>query len=79
VPGSYEHSNEQRVIIFRYVTLCRLVDVYRRFGEAYCLHIQGRSASRATQTPLDPEDGGNMFLRKIGKILPDYMASHPGI
>jgi hypothetical protein len=24
-----------------------------------------------------PEDGGRMFLRNIGKLLPDYTASHP--
>jgi hypothetical protein len=22
---------------------------------------------------LDPEDGGNSFIRKIGELLPDYM------
>jgi hypothetical protein len=24
----------------------------------------------------DPEDGGNMFLRNISKVLPDYTALH---
>jgi hypothetical protein len=26
---------------------------------------------------FDPEEGGNMFLRNIGKIIPQYMASNP--
>jgi hypothetical protein len=25
---------------------------------------------------LDPEEGGNTSLRNIGKLLPDYTASH---
>jgi hypothetical protein len=24
-----------------------------------------------------PEDGGSMFLRNFGELLPDYLASHP--
>jgi hypothetical protein len=26
---------------------------------------------------FDPEDGGDMFLRKVGCISTDYTASHP--
>jgi hypothetical protein len=26
---------------------------------------------------VDPEDGGNMFLRNVGCISKDYTASHP--
>jgi hypothetical protein len=26
---------------------------------------------------FDPEDGGDMFLRNVGCISTDYMASHP--
>jgi hypothetical protein len=26
---------------------------------------------------LDPEDGGSKFLRNVGKLQPDYTASHP--
>jgi hypothetical protein len=26
---------------------------------------------------LDAEDGGSMFLRTVGKYLPDYTSSHP--
>jgi hypothetical protein len=25
---------------------------------------------------LDPEDGGNIFLRNVSELLPDYMTSH---
>jgi hypothetical protein len=33
---------------FRYVTPCSVVDVDRRFGGTYCLHLQGRKVSQAT-------------------------------
>jgi hypothetical protein len=26
---------------------------------------------------FDPEDGDSTFLRNVGKLLPDYMSSHP--
>jgi hypothetical protein len=26
---------------------------------------------------FDPEDGGNTFVRNVGKLLPDYITSHP--
>jgi hypothetical protein len=26
---------------------------------------------------FDPEDGGSMFLRKVGERVPDYKSSHP--
>jgi hypothetical protein len=28
--------------------------------------------------PFNPADGGSTLLRKVCKLLPDYMASHPG-
>jgi hypothetical protein len=31
------------------VTLCNLVDVYRCFGDTYCLHFQGRNQGRSKQ------------------------------
>jgi hypothetical protein len=26
---------------------------------------------------FDPENGSNIFLRNVGKVLPKYMLSHP--
>jgi hypothetical protein len=26
---------------------------------------------------FDPEDGGNIFLQNVRKLLPDYIESHP--
>jgi hypothetical protein len=73
---------------FREAAACNLVEMYRRFRITYCLHDQGRGVSQASskQSILTacflgilsgPEDGGNTFLRNVGKLLPDYMASHP--
>jgi hypothetical protein len=36
-------------IIFCDVTPCSLIEVYRRFGIAYCLHFRGRSVSQASE------------------------------
>jgi hypothetical protein len=35
--------------VFWDVTSCRLLEVYRRFGLAYCLHLQVRRVSRASK------------------------------
>jgi hypothetical protein len=37
-----------KITIFWNALVCSLVEVYRRFGETYCLHLQGRKASRAS-------------------------------
>jgi hypothetical protein len=55
------------------MTPCSPLSVNRRFEGTYRLYIQGRrnnfsknqQASR-WQAFFDPEDGGEMFLRKVG-------------
>jgi hypothetical protein len=65
-------------IIFWDITPCSPFSVNRRFGGTYCLHLQGRKNKLGKkQAPaftliscrtyfFDPEDGGDMFLRKVG-------------
>jgi hypothetical protein len=36
-------SVKMTMLFFWVVTPCRLVDRYQRFGETYCLHLQGGS------------------------------------
>jgi hypothetical protein len=55
------------ITVFCNVMLCGLLRVYRRFGGACFIRLQGRICS---------EDGGRLFLRNVGK-LPDYTASYP--
>jgi hypothetical protein len=31
------------------VTMCSLVQVYRLFGESYCIHLQGSRVSRSSK------------------------------
>jgi hypothetical protein len=45
------------------VALCNLVEVYRRFRGACCLHR--------------PVDGGSKYLWNVGNLLPDYTAQQP--
>jgi hypothetical protein len=59
-------------IIFWDMTPCSPLSVNRRFGGTYRLHLQGRR-NKFSKKPaskqvalFDPEDGGDMFLRKIG-------------
>jgi hypothetical protein len=73
------------------VTPCGLVEVYRRFGEPYCLHIlEGLRLNQFYYNSLcllparyrpglhsDPEDRGSVVLRNVGKLLPGHTASHP--
>jgi hypothetical protein len=66
--------------------------VIRIFGATYHLQLQGRRERQARNQqesgPLiradflldllfDPEDGGDMFLRNVVYLSPDYMALHP--
>jgi hypothetical protein len=68
-------------IIFWDVTLCRLLCCNRRFGGTY-LEEEHSACHLLTLLVLaeiiffDPEDGGDMFLRNIGRNS-DYTASHP--
>jgi hypothetical protein len=80
-------------IIFWDVTPCSSVKVHRHYGGIYCLHLQGRNVSHANNEPekggirksraswllLHPEDGSSAFFCNVGRLLPDYMASHPRI
>jgi hypothetical protein len=77
--------------IFWGVMPCSLVEVHQRFGEAYCLYLQGRRVSQArnheeTSPPLvavllaglvlGPKDGGRMVLQNSSGLLPDNLALH---
>jgi hypothetical protein len=65
------------------------VQVYRRFGRTYYLHLQGRriiqviyNISRVMLAGslfvllFNPEDGCSTFLGKASQLLPDYTALH---
>jgi hypothetical protein len=54
-----------KLTVFWDVALCTLVEVFRRFRGAYCLHQQG----------LD--DGCSKHLWNVGNLLPDYTANIP--
>jgi hypothetical protein len=41
-------------IMFLDMTLCSLVEVNRRFGDAYCLHYQGDRSHETTSGVLNP-------------------------
>jgi hypothetical protein len=60
-----------------------LVEVYRRFGGTSCLHFQSRREKPSNVCGycfigllFDLEEV-DIVLRDFGKVLPDYMASHP--
>jgi hypothetical protein len=50
-----------------HVAPCSLVDIGRRFRDAYCLH---------NQDDCRTDDGGNKHLWNLGKSLRDYKARH---
>jgi hypothetical protein len=53
------------------VTLCSLVQVYQRFGETYCVHLQeGAQRVHFVGLLFETKNEGNMFLRNVGKLLP---------
>jgi hypothetical protein len=64
--------------VFWVVTLCCLAGGYYRFGELYCLHVQG-PAYITQQIPqpthFDPGDECNIFLQKVGNHQQDYTVS----
>jgi hypothetical protein len=58
--------------------------VYRRFGQTYDLHLQGRRMSQTNKKLLGgyflvlffvPEDSNSTSLRKVCKLIPDYTTS----
>jgi hypothetical protein len=66
---------------FCVVTPCSPVEIHRRFGGPYFLHLHGRRLSLLLACFLlallfDHDDGGNTFLRIVGGVLPDCTASH---
>jgi hypothetical protein len=56
--------------IFWDITPCSPLKVNRRFGEIYCLDLQGRRISRASTV-------GDMFLRNVGRLFAEYTALYP--
>jgi hypothetical protein len=57
-------AEKVRLVVFWFVTLCRLVDdPHQRFGQKFHLRI------------FYTEDGGDIFLRNVGDLLGDYTAS----
>jgi hypothetical protein len=72
-------------IIFWDMTPCSTLSFNRRFGGTYRLHLQGRRIVQAAchllarwfaELFLDPEDGGDTFLRNVGYNSTDYTASY---
>jgi hypothetical protein len=56
---------------------CSPLKVKRRFGGTYRHHLHGRIISQARKQLglfFDPEDGGNIFLRNVGRLATDYTA-----
>jgi hypothetical protein len=80
-----------KIITFQNVMPFSLIKVQRGSGGTYCLHPQGLAKQTTSQQAssrlypsgcmfgllFDTEYGGNMFLRNVGKVLPNYMASDP--
>jgi hypothetical protein len=54
------------MMFFWVLVPCRLISRYKRFGETYCLHLQGC-----------PEDGDRMFLQNAGIYQQVYIAPKP--
>jgi hypothetical protein len=77
--------------IFWDIMPCSPLKVDQRFRGTYHLHFQGRRISQANRAPLatcfhagfllglffDPEDGGDMLLRNVGRLSTDYKALYP--
>jgi hypothetical protein len=58
--------------MFGDVMLCDQVEVDRHFRGTLCLPCCFLGML------FNPEDGGSMFLKNVSKLLPHYLASHPG-
>jgi hypothetical protein len=60
------------------VTPCSPVEVHRLFGGTYCsISMTEEQPKQETGLHFDSEDGDDMFLRNVGRHVPDYTASHP--
>jgi hypothetical protein len=67
---------------------CSSTDVHRQFGATCRLHVQGQGECQETTgsglhlliagvllgSRFNTEDGGDMFLRHVGGLLPNYVA-----
>jgi hypothetical protein len=74
---------EPKISVFWDKIPCSPVKTPHHFGGTYRLHLQRRRVSSACSLLhagfllgllIDPEDGGDIFLRNIDFPLPDYMA-----
>jgi hypothetical protein len=65
-------SRPLKSIIFWDISPCSPLSFNRRFGETYRLNLQGKrnrfrkTIKQAGGKQVDPEDGGDMFLRNVG-------------
>jgi hypothetical protein len=64
VESHIKNPHIMKMAVFWVFAPCSLVEVYRSFRGACCLHQQG-------------DDGGSKDLRNVGKLLPDYTALQP--
>jgi hypothetical protein len=55
------------------------VEIYRCFGETYCLHLQGRTISQASTVGrrVNRTHKQNAPCRNADKLLKDFTKSHP--
>jgi hypothetical protein len=66
-----------RKTIYKSTSLeCNPLEFHRYFGASYCLHLACPLFPNGSF--LDPEDGGNIFLRNVVGLTPDYAALHFG-
>jgi hypothetical protein len=68
--------------IFWNVTPCSPSEFYQAFGGTYFLHLHGRKVYSDLLVAvvcllIDPEDGGSIFIRKLGKLPQGYTVSYP--
>jgi hypothetical protein len=66
-------KSKLKVAVLWVVAPGSLVEFYRLFRGAYCLHRQGNDHGDT----LRPNDGGSMYLRNVCKLVPDYTALQP--
>jgi hypothetical protein len=61
------HGNGYEDTVFWNMTMCRLTD---------CYISEKPVALKMNYTSFYPEDGGSIFLKKVGNDVPDYMVLH---
>jgi hypothetical protein len=73
------------IIIIIKIKPCSPLRVYRHFGELVASIFRVGEVGNQSETGsklffgllLDPEGGGGMFFRSIGRLSTDYTALHP--